>query len=146
MKAGPSLQAEPVPTDFTIHGAHGPIGLHISTGPVFYTVLMFVVGIATAVGKASVFKFIGDEYTDNIGAVSGVVGLAGFVLPILFGLLVDLSGVPTTCFMLMFGATVVSLLFMHFSFRPEALAVGRAKLARKVQAATSALKETTYSE
>lgn len=138
MKAGPSLQAEPVPTDFTIHGAHGPIGLHISTGPVFYTVPMFVVGIATAVRKASVFKFI--------GAVSGVVGLAGFVLPILFGLLVDLSGVPTTCFMLMFGATVVSLLFMHFSFRPEALAVGRAKLARKVQAATPALKETTYSE
>lgn len=146
MKAGPSLQAEPVPTDFTIHGAHGPIGLHISTGPVFYTVLMFVVGIATAVGKASVFKFIGDEYTDNIGAVSGVVGLAGFVLPILFGLLVALSGVRTTCFMLMFGATVVSLLFMHFSFRPEALAVGRAKLARKVQAATPAFKETTYSE
>lgn len=138
MKAGPSLQAEPVPTDFTIHGAHGPIGLHISTGPVFYTVPMFVVGIATAVRKASVFKFI--------GAVSGVVGLAGFVLPILFGLLVALSGVRTTCFMLMFGATVVSLLFMHFSFRPEALAVGRAKLARKVQAATSALKETTYSE
>lgn len=138
MKAGPSLQAEPVPTDFTIHGAHGPIGLHISTGPVFYTVPMFVVGIATAVRKASVFKFI--------GAVSGVVGLAGFVLPILFGLLVDLSGVRTTCFMLMFGATVVSLLFMHFSFHPEALAVGRAKLARKVQAATPALKETTYSE
>ncbi|WP_375542166.1 nitrate/nitrite transporter [Paraburkholderia sp. CNPSo 3274] len=138
------------PTDFVIHSAHGPLGLQISTGPVFYTVLMFVVGIAMAVGKASVFKFIGDEYTDNIGAVSGVVGLAGglagFVLPILFGLLVDLTGVRTTCFMLMFGATVVSLLFMHFSFRPEALAHGSAKLARKVSAATLAPKETTYSE
>ncbi|WP_321899686.1 nitrate/nitrite transporter [Paraburkholderia heleia] len=138
------------PTDFTIHSAHGPLGLHISTGPVFYTVLMFVVGIAMAVGKASVFKFIGDEYTDNIGAVSGVVGLAGglagFVLPILFGLLVDLTGVRTTCFMLMFGATAVSLLFMHFSFRPEALAHGSARLARKPGGATPALKETTYSE
>ncbi|MEX3999881.1 nitrate/nitrite transporter [Paraburkholderia sp. EG285A] len=138
------------PTDFTIHSAHGPIGLHISTGPAFYTVLMFVVGIAMAVGKASVFKFIGDEYTDNIGAVSGIVGLAGglagFVLPILFGLLVDLTGVRTTCFMLMFGATLVSLLFMHFSFRPEALALGSAKLARKAGAATPAPQETTYSE
>src|SRR5215469_3590370 len=58
------------PTDFVIHSVHGPLGLHIGTGPVFYTVLMFIVGIAMAVGKASVFKFIGDEYSENIGAVS----------------------------------------------------------------------------
>lgn len=135
------------PTDFLIHGAHGPLGLHISTGPVFYTVLMFIVGIAMAVGKASVFKFIGDEYTENIGAVSGVVGLAGglagFILPILFGLLVDLTGVRTTCFMLMFGATAVSLLFMHFSFRPEALAHGRAMPQRKQVGEVASLKETS---
>ncbi|MEM5325708.1 nitrate/nitrite transporter [Paraburkholderia sp. JHI2823] len=135
------------PTDFVIHSAHGPLGLHISTGPVFYTVLMFVVGIAMAVGKASVFKFIGDDYTANIGAVSGVVGLAGglagFVLPILFGFLVDLTGVRTTCFMLMFGATAVSLLFMHFSFRPEALVNGRAKLAGKTPEGSALVKETS---
>ncbi|MCG5074352.1 MFS transporter [Paraburkholderia tagetis] len=138
------------PTDFVIHSAHGPLNLHISTGPVFYTVLMFIVGIAMAVGKASVFKFIGDEYTDNIGAVSGVVGLAGglagFILPILFGLLVDLTGVRTTCFMLMFGATVVSLLFMHFSFRREAVAHGRAMLERKECGEIASLKETSHHE
>lgn len=124
-------------TDFVIHSAHGPIAFHLGLGPVFYTVIMFIVGVAMAVGKASVFKFIGDSYTDNIGAVSGVVGLAGglggFVLPILFGLLVDLTGVRTTCFMLMFGATAVSLLFMHFSFRPEALATARAAEERAAQ-------------
>jgi MFS transporter, NNP family, nitrate/nitrite transporter len=113
-------------TDFVIHSAHGPLAFHLGAGPVFYTVVMFVIGVAIAVGKASVFKFIGDGYSDNIGAVSGVVGLAGglagFILPILFGFLVDLTGVRSTCFMLMFGATVVSLLFMHFSFRSEALA------------------------
>ena len=58
----------------------------------------------------------------NIGAVSGVVGLAGglagFALPILFGVLADLTGVSSTCFMLLFGATAVSLVWMHFSFRP----------------------------
>ena len=82
---------------------------------------MFIVGIAMAIGKASVFKFIANDYTNNIGAVSGVVGLAGglagFALPILFGALVDLTGVHSTCFMLLFGATAVSLVWMHFSYR-----------------------------
>ena len=44
-------------------------------------------------------------------------GLAGFALPILFGLLADLTGVSSTCFMLLFGATAVSLIWMTFSFR-----------------------------
>jgi nitrate/nitrite transporter NarK len=52
-----------------------------------------------AIGKASVFKFIADDST-YIGAVSGVVGLAGglggFVLSILFGALVDVTGVRSS--------------------------------------------------
>ena len=34
-------------------------------------------GVAFAFGKASVFKYIGNDYPDNIGTVSGIVGLAG---------------------------------------------------------------------
>ncbi|SAL59946.1 nitrite extrusion protein [Caballeronia arvi] len=110
-------------TDFVVHAKDGPVTFHIAMGPVAYTALMFVVGVAMAVGKASVFKFVSDEFSSNIGAVSGVVGLAGglagFLLPILFGLLVDLTGVRTTCFMLMFGATAVSLICMHFTFQSK---------------------------
>jgi len=110
-------------TDFVVQAKDGPRTFHIETGPVAYTALMFVVGVAMAVGKASVFKFVSDEFSANIGAVSGVVGLAGglagFLLPILFGALVDLTGVRTTCFMLMFGATAVSLICMHFTFQPK---------------------------
>jgi NNP family nitrate/nitrite transporter-like MFS transporter len=110
-------------TDFVVQAKDGPRTFHIETGPVAYTALMFVVGFAMAVGKASVFKFVSDEFSANIGAVSGVVGLvgglAGFLLPILFGALVDLTGVRTTCFMLMFGATAVSLICMHFTFQPK---------------------------
>ncbi|KAK46716.1 major facilitator transporter [Caballeronia jiangsuensis] len=110
-------------TDFVVHAKDGPRTFHIETGPVAYTALMFVVGVAMAVGKASVFKFVSDEFSANIGAVSGVVGLAGglagFLLPILFGALVDLTGVRSTCFMLMFGATAVSLICVHFTFQSK---------------------------
>ncbi|WP_250491284.1 nitrate/nitrite transporter [Caballeronia sp. INML2] len=110
-------------TDFVVHAKDGPCTFRIETGPVAYTALMFVVGVAMAIGKASVFKFVSDEFSANIGAVSGIVGLAGglagFLLPILFGVLVDLTGVRTTCFMLMFGATAVSLISMHFTFQPK---------------------------
>lgn len=111
------------PTQLTVNSTHGPLGFHIGLSPVAFTMLMAVVGVAMAIGKASVFKFISNDFTDNIGAVSGAVGLAGglagFVLPILFGLLMDLTGIHSTCFMLLYGAVCVSLVWMHFSFRAE---------------------------
>lgn len=113
-------------TQMVISTIGGPLALNIGLNPTLFTILMFVAGIAMAVGKASVFKFISDDFTDNIGAVSGVVGLAGglggFVLPILFGALVDLTGVRSSCFMLLYGTVCVSLVWMHFSFKPQALA------------------------
>ncbi|HCE08684.1 MAG TPA: hypothetical protein DEQ40_08815, partial [Oxalobacteraceae bacterium] len=60
---------------------------------------------------------------DSIGAVSGVVGLAGglggFVLPIMFGALVDLTGIHSSAFMLLYGTVCVSLVWMYFSFKPR---------------------------
>ena len=72
-----------------------------------------------AIGKASVFKYISDDYPHNMGVVSGIVGLAGglggFVLPIMFGALVDLTGVRSSSFMLLFGVVWVSLIWMYRS-------------------------------
>ena len=110
-------------TDFVIHGGKGDIALNIHLNVVVFTVLMFAAGIAMAVGKASVFKFVANDYPDNIGAVSGAVGLAGgmggFLLPIMFGALLDWSGVRSTAFMLLYGCTCVSLICMHFSFKSK---------------------------
>ncbi len=120
-------------TQMVISTIGGPLALNIGLNPTLFTILMFVAGIAMAVGKASVFKFISDDFTDNIGAVSGVVGLAGglggFVLPILFGALVDITGVRSSCFMLLYGTVCVSLVWMHYSFKPQVLA-GQAAAAR----------------
>ena len=125
-------------TDFTILTVRGPQTFHIGLNPTLFTILLFIVGIATAIGKASVFKFISDEFPHNIGAVSGIVGLAGglggFFLPIMFGALVDITGIRSSCFMLLYGATCVSLVWMHFSFRPEAVAEGQKALATATKA------------
>jgi NNP family nitrate/nitrite transporter-like MFS transporter len=110
-------------TTMSIATVKGPMDLHIGLGPVVFTLLLFVVGVAMAIGKASVFRFIADDYSDNIGAVSGVVGLAGglggFILPIMFGAIVDLTGIRSSSFMLLYGTVCVSLVWMHFSFKPQ---------------------------
>ena len=110
-------------TDLVIHAKTGDINLHLGLNVVAFTTLMFVAGIAMAVGKASVFKFVADDYSSNIGAVSGAVGLAGgmggFLLPIMFGMLLDFTGVRSTAFMLLYGCVCVSLVWMHFSFKAK---------------------------
>lgn len=111
------------PTSMTIQTTRGDVLLNLALSPWVFTSILFVVGTAMAVGKASVFKFIADDFNDNIGAVSGLVGLAGglggFILPIMFGALLDLTGVRSSAFMLLYGAVCVSLVWMHYSFRPQ---------------------------
>ncbi|WP_312266092.1 nitrate/nitrite transporter [Neisseria sp.] len=110
-------------TDMLIKTTYGTLGLHIGLNVTLFTILMFTVGVAMAVGKASVFKFVADDYPNNIGAVSGIVGLAGgmggFLLPIMFGALEDLTGIRSTSFMLLYGTVCVSLIWMYFSFKAK---------------------------
>ena len=104
-------------TEFTILTVNGPQTFVIGLNVYVFTGLMFILGIAWAFGKASVFKYIATDYPNNIGAISGIVGLAGglggFVLPILFGAMLDLTGVRSSAFMLMYGVVWVSLIWMY---------------------------------
>ena len=106
-------------TDFTILTANGPATFHIGLNVYGFTALMGVLGVAFAFGKASVFKYISDDFPGNIGAISGIVGLAGgmggFLLPILFGVLLDLTGIRSSAFMLLYGVVWVSLIWMYFT-------------------------------
>src|SRR5690606_35874155 len=106
-------------TEFSVLTVNGPKTFSIGLNAWMFTALLFIVGVAWAFGKASVFKYISDEYPDDIGVISGIVGLigglGGFVLPILFGVLVDLTGVRSSAFMLLYGVVWVSLIWMYFS-------------------------------
>ena len=106
-------------TDFTVMTTAGPTMFHIGLNVYMFTALMALLGVAFAFGKASVFKYISDDYPANIGTVSGVVGLAGglggFVLPIMFGALLDITGIRSSAFMLMYGVVWVSLIWMYFT-------------------------------
>ncbi|MBU3590375.1 nitrate/nitrite transporter [Polynucleobacter sp. 80A-SIGWE] len=106
-------------TDFTIQTINGPETFHIGLNIYLFTGLMFILGIAWAFGKASVFKYIGDDYPENIGTISGIVGLAGglggFILPIMFGAILDVTGIRSSAFMLMYGVVWVSLIWMYLT-------------------------------
>ncbi|MBT9567548.1 MAG: NarK/NasA family nitrate transporter [Thiobacillus sp.] len=106
-------------TEMVVQTTRGPMSLHIGLNVWMFTALLFVLGIAWAFGKASVFKYISDEYPDNIGVISGIVGLVGglggFFLPILFGVIVDVTGINSGIFMLMYGVVWVSLIWMYMT-------------------------------
>ena len=106
-------------TDMTVRTVQGSMTFHVGLNAWVFTALLFVVGIAWGFGKASVFKYISDEYPHNIGVISGIDclagGMGGFLLPIMFGALVDVTGVRSSIFMLLFGVTFVSLIWMYWT-------------------------------
>lgn len=117
-------------TDLTVYTVRGPVSFHIGLNPWLFTPLLFIMGAAFAFGMASTFKYVAVEFPANMGVVSGIVGMAGglggFLLPIMFGALVDIIGVRSSCFMLLYGITWVSLILMYITEvrRAEILAPG----------------------
>ncbi len=116
-------------TDYVVHTAQGDKSFHLAMGYAGFVVTIFVLGFFMALGKAAVYKHIPVYYPHNVGAVGGMVGmiggLGGFVLPIAFGVLFDLTGLWTSCFMLLFVLVATALAWMHFSIRQmEKEAVG----------------------
>ncbi len=96
-------------------------GVGFGITPAVFIVVIFVLGFFMSLGKAAVFKHIPAYYPDNVGAVGGIVGmmggLGGFILPIAFGLLKDLTGLWSSCFLLLFAIVAISLIWMHLSVK-----------------------------
>ena len=109
------------PTDYVVHGIKGTISFHLEMSLIGFIITIFVLGFFMALGKAAVYKHIPVYYPDHVGSVGGLVGmiggLGGFVLPILFGALLDLTGLWTSCFMALFVLVTGALLWMHAAIR-----------------------------
>lgn len=108
-------------TDYTVHGVHGDIRFSTSMGLVPFVIAIFVLGFFMSLGKAAVYKHIPVYYPDHVGSVGGLVGmiggLGGFVLPIVFGAVSDLTGIWTSCFAVLFLLVAVAFTWMHIAVR-----------------------------
>jgi MFS transporter, NNP family, nitrate/nitrite transporter len=86
-------------------------------GPVAFTVLIFLVGVAMGVGKAAVYKYIPEYFPGDVGAVGGLVGmlgaLGGFFLPPLFSYLWLATALPQSPFFVLFLLSGGCLVWLH---------------------------------
>jgi NNP family nitrate/nitrite transporter-like MFS transporter len=129
-------------TELIIHTVDGPIHFGIALPIWFFAILLFVLGIAFACGMASTFKYIGDDFPDSMGAVSGIVGmvggLGGFLLPIMFGAILDRLGINSSCFMLLYGIVAVSLVLNYVTEVRRAPVMGEPAGAPTIRSSSSA--------
>jgi NNP family nitrate/nitrite transporter-like MFS transporter len=115
------------PTTLVVHGIRGDFSMKIAVGVTLFTVLVFVVGIAQGIGKASVYRSIADYYPNNVGSVGGLIGviggLGGFTLPIMFGVASDATNVRSSTFMLMFAVIAGVMIWTWAAERNERQAI-----------------------
>lgn len=79
--------------------------------------LVFLIGSIWGIGKAAVYRLIPDYFPNEVGVVGGMVGviggLGGFVCPIIFGYLLEGTGLWTSCWMFMFFLSAICLIWMY---------------------------------
>ncbi|MCB2212273.1 MFS transporter [bacterium] len=101
--------------------AKGITHIHFEANVWIFTGLVFIVGIMMGIGKAGVYKYIPDYFPRDVGVVGGIVGvlggLGGFVCPILFGYLLDATGLWTTCWIFFALFTAACIWWMQHAIR-----------------------------
>ncbi len=97
--------------------ARGVTHIYFQANVWIFTALVFVIGFMMGIGKAAVYKHIPDYFPRDIGVVGGIVGvlggLGGFFFPILFGYMLESTGIWTTSWMFFALLSAVCLWWMH---------------------------------
>ena len=86
-----------------------------------FTLLVFILGIAMGIGKAAVFKHIPVYYPKDVGVVGGLVGviggMGGFVCPVIFGYLLEWTGLWTSTWGFFALISTACLFWMHHTIQ-----------------------------
>lgn len=99
--------------------AKGVTHIYFQANKWIFSGLIFIIGIMMGVGGAAVFKHISDFYPTSIGTVGGIVGvlggLGGFIGPILFGYLLNATGVWTSSWMFLAALVTICIVLQRLA-------------------------------
>ncbi len=88
------------------------------------------------IGKAAVYKHIPDYFPNDVGVVGGIVGvlggLGGFVCPVIFGYLLQATGLWTSCWMFFAVLVACCLVWMHWVIQ-QMMHAEAPKLQRRIE-------------
>ncbi len=97
--------------------ARGTTLIYFQANIAAFTVILCVAGFAMGIGMAAVYKHIPTYFPESVGVTGGIVGviggLGGVAFPILFGYLLDWTGLWTSCWFFLAVLSVFCLTWMH---------------------------------
>jgi NNP family nitrate/nitrite transporter-like MFS transporter len=97
--------------------AKGITKIHSQANVWIFAGLVIVLGSVWGIGKAAVYKHIPDYFPEQVGVVGGMVGvlggLGGFFCPIIFGYLLEWTGLWTSAWMFMLVLSLACYVWMH---------------------------------
>jgi NNP family nitrate/nitrite transporter-like MFS transporter len=101
--------------------ARGVTHIYFQANVWVFSGILLLCAVAMGIGMAAVFKHIPTYFPGDVGTVGGIVGvlggLGGFVDPIVFGYLLQWTGIWTTSWMLLLVLSLASLVWMHVVVR-----------------------------
>lgn len=97
--------------------AKGVTRLFYQSNVWIFAVLAILIGSIWGIGKAAVYKYIPDYFPEEVGVVGGMVGvlggLGGFFSPIIFGYLLEWTGLWSSCWMFMLFLSGLCLFWLY---------------------------------
>ena len=112
-------------TSISIHGIDRVIHLDIKMSIAIFSALLAVMGLAMGVGTSSVYRLISKYFPSNRHGISCLVSsigaLGGFVLLALFGLLLDVTSIITSCFILLYIVLGSCMIWMYYAIKRDEL-------------------------
>lgn len=97
--------------------AKGTTHIYFQANLSIFVLLVIAIGIVWGIGMAAVYKHIPDYFPEEVGVVGGMVGvlggLGGFICPILFGYLLEGTGLWSSSWIVMFVLSAICLIWMH---------------------------------